>query len=103
MSKFELFEDDKLEIKDLKKNTHINTVNIMDFIPNNPKNKKEQIGIHLPSVYVDKLKTIAEANNLSMSKLFENLLSNLLEPVEVDKKLVNQYNARNKNKGRRIK
>lgn len=103
MSKFDLFQDDKLEVKDIKKNASINTVNIMDFIPNIPKNKKEQIGIHLPSIYVDKLKTIAETNNISMSKLFENLLSNLLESVEVDEKLVNQYNDRNRSKGRRNK
>lgn len=102
MSKFDLFEDDELVVKDIRKTTPKN-INIMDLIPNAQKPKKEQIGIHLPSTYVDKLKTIAETNGISMSKLFEDLLSSLLEDIEVDKKLVNKYNARNKGKGRRTK
>lgn len=102
MSKFDLFKDDELVVKDIKKAPSKN-INIMDLIPSNKKTKKEQIGIHLPSTYVDKLKTIAETNGISMSRLFEDLLSNLLEDIEVNKKLVNQYNQRNKGKGRRRK
>ena len=102
MSKFDLFDGDELVIKDIKKPTTKN-INIMDLIPNTKKTKKEQIGIHLPSEYVDKLKTIAEINGISMSKLFEELLSNLLKDIEIDKKLVNSYNTRNKGKGKRNK
>ena len=102
MSKFDLFDGDELVIKDIKKPTTKN-INIMDLIPNTKKTKKEQIGINLPSEYVDKLKTIAETNGISMSKLFEDLLSNLLKDIEIDKKLVNSYNTRNKGKGKRNK
>ena len=78
-----------------------NSVSIYDLIQKQSSNKKEQVGVTLNKDIVDKLKTVAVENNITLSKLFENLLTPLLENVTIKPELVEVYVARNKAKGNR--
>ena len=74
---------------------------IYDFIKKEEKKSKEQVGVTLDKNIVDKLKTVAIDSNITMSKLFETLLTPLVESVEVKPANVKKYNEKNKGKGRR--
>ncbi|EQK44085.1 hypothetical protein C672_0613 [[Clostridium] bifermentans ATCC 638] len=96
------------EVPTTRKSTIVNEVNetkpslsIYDIVKKEKKKSKEQVGVTLDKDIVDKLKTVVIDSNITMSKLFENLLTPLLEDVEISKKNVDIYNNKNKLKGRR--
>lgn len=77
------------------------SISIYDIVKKEKKKSKEQVGVTLDKEIVDKLKTVVIDSNITMSKLFENLLTPLLEDVQVKPKNVETYNNKNKLKGRR--
>lgn len=77
------------------------TISIYDLVKKEKRKSKEQVGVTLEKEIVDKLKTVVIDSNITMSKLFENLLTPLLEDVEIKEKNVKKYNEKNKLKGRR--
>lgn len=77
------------------------SISIYDLVKKEKKKSKEQVGITLDKEIVDKLKTVVIDSNITMSKLFENLLTPLLEDVKVKEKNIEIYNNKNKLKGRR--
>lgn len=77
------------------------TISIYDLVKKEKRKSKEQVGVTLEKEIVDKLKTVVIDSNITMSKLFENLLTPLLEDVEIKEKNVKIYNEKNKLKGRR--
>lgn len=96
------------EVPTTRKSTIVNETNvtksslsIYDIVKKEKKKSKEQVGVTLDKDIVDKLKTVVIDSNITMSKLFENLLTPLLEDVEISKKNVDIYNNKNKLKGRR--
>ncbi|GAA0696788.1 hypothetical protein GCM10008904_00960 [Paraclostridium ghonii] len=96
------------EVPTTKKSTIVNEPNetksslsIYDIVKKEKKKTKEQVGVTLDKEIVDKLKTVVIDSNVTMSKLFENLLTPLLEDVEINKKNIDIYNKKNKLKGRR--
>lgn len=76
-------------------------VSIYDIVKKEKKKSKEQVGVTLDKEIVDKLKTVVIDSNITMSKLFENLLTPLLEDVKIKEKNIEIYNNKNKLKGRR--
>ena len=74
------------------------SISIYDIVK---KENKEQVGVTLDKEIVDKLKTVVIDSNITMSKLFENLLTPLLEDVQIKPINVETYNNKNKLKGRR--
>lgn len=86
----------------IPKSNTTNSMSIYDLIPKQSSNKKEQVGVTLNKDIVDKLKTVAVENNITLSKLFENLLEPLVENVVIKPDLVEMYVRRNKAKGNRI-
>ncbi|WP_343102079.1 hypothetical protein [Romboutsia sp. MSSM.1001216sp_RTP31141st1_G3_RTP31141_220114] len=70
-----------------------NNINIYDFMKKENKVKKEQVGITLNKDIFKKLKTVEIDLNINMSKLYEILLTPLLEDVVI--------NDKNKAKGKR--
>lgn len=78
-----------------------NGVSIYDLIQKQSSNKKEQVGVTLNKDIVDKLKTVCIDSNLTMSKMFENLLTPFLADVTINYDNVKLYNDKNKAKGRR--
>lgn len=93
------------EVPTTRKSTIVNetksSLSIYDIVKKEKKKSKEQVGVTLDKDIVDKLKTVVIDSNITMSKLFENLLTPLLEDVEISKKNVDIYNNKNKLKGRR--
>ena len=96
------------EVPTTRKSTIVNdskegkpSLSIYDIVKKEKKKSKEQVGVTLDKDIVDKLKTVVIDSNITMSKLFENLLTPLLEDVEINKKNVDIYNNKNKLKGRR--
>ena len=79
-----------------------NNLSIYNLIKKQKSNKKEQVGVTLNKDIVDKLKTVAIENNITLSKLFEELLTPLLADVVVKPELVEMYVNRNKAKGNRV-
>ncbi|MEF9992467.1 MAG: hypothetical protein RSD22_10500 [Romboutsia sp.] len=81
--------------------TEKTSISIYDIVGKEKKKSKEQVGVTLDKEIVDKLKTVVIDSNITMSKLFENLLTPLLEDVKVKEKNIEIYNNKNKLKGRR--
>lgn len=77
------------------------SISIYDIVKKEKKKSKEQVGVTLDKEIVDKLKTVVIDSNITMSKLFENLLTPLLENVKIEEKNIEIYNNKNKLKGRR--
>lgn len=77
------------------------SISIYDIVKKEKKKSKEQVGVTLDKEIVDKLKTVVIDSNITMSKLFENLLTPLLEDVKIKEKNIEIYNNKNKLKGRR--
>lgn len=77
------------------------SISIYDIVGKEKKKSKEQVGVTLDKDIVDKLKTVVIDSNITMSKLFENLLTPLLEDVKIKDKNIDIYNNKNKLKGRR--
>lgn len=80
-----------------------NGVSIYDLIKKQGVSKKEQVGVTLNKDIVDKLKTVSIDNNITLSRLFEDLLTPLLDDVIINPEHVKLYNDKNKAKGRRVK
>ncbi|CEK34380.1 hypothetical protein UMC2_35911 [[Clostridium] sordellii] len=87
----------------IKKDINKNSLDIYDLIKKEKKITKEQVGVTLNKDIVDKLKTVAIDSNLTLSRLFEDLLTPLLENVEINIENVKLYDNKNKLKGRRTK
>ena len=85
------------------KQTDNNGMSIYDLVKKQTSSKKEQVGVTLSKDIVDKLKTVSVENNITLSKLFEDLLNPLVEDVVINHQYVEQYNSKNKAKGRRVK
>ena len=105
MPKFKLLEEEipttsRITVKECRVE---NSLNIYDLVKKEKKKTKEQVGVTLDKEIVDKLKTVVIDSNLTMSKLFENLLKPLLEDVVINEKNVKAYNNKNKGKGKRTK
>lgn len=77
------------------------SISIYDIVKKEKKKSKEQVGVTLDKEIVNKLKTVVIDSNITMSKLFENLLTPLLEDVKIKEKNIEIYNNKNKLKGRR--
>ena len=86
-----------------KTNAANNSVSIYDLIKKQGASKKEQVGVTLNKDIVDKLKTVSIDNNITLSGLFEDLLTPLLSDVVINPSHVELYNNKNKAKGRRVK
>lgn len=99
----EIPKTNKTTISSTKSDENKSNINIYDFIKKENKVKKEQVGVTLNKDIVDKLKTVAIDSNINMSKLFESLLTPLLEDVVINEKNVKAYNDKNKAKGKRTK
>ena len=91
----------KLTIAEYQEGKANNSVSIYDLIQKQSSNKKEQVGVTLNKDIVDKLKTVCIDSNLTMSKMFENLLTPFLADVTINYDNVKLYNDKNKAKGRR--
>jgi len=89
-------------VAETKTNTNSN-MSIYDLIKKQGSTKKEQVGVTLNKDIVDKLKTVSIDSNITLSKLFEDLLTPLLEGIVINPEHVELYNAKNKAKGRRVK
>lgn len=98
----ELPNTDKITVNTDKKDESKN-LNIYDLIQKQSSNKKEQVGVTLNKEIVDKLKTVCVDSNMTMSRMFENLLTPFLSDVEINYDNVKIYNDKNKAKGRRVK
>ena len=83
--------------------TSNNDMSIYDLIKKQGAAKKEQVGVTLSKDIVDKLKTVSIDSNKTLSRLFEELLTPLLEGVVANPEYVELYNSKNKAKGRRVK
>ena len=100
----ELPELPKNNTNTLQNNTTTNNgVSIYDLIKKQGVSKKEQVGVTLNKDIVDKLKTVSIDNNITLSRLFEDLLTPLLDDVISNPEHVKLYNDKNKAKGRRVK
>ena len=80
-----------------------NEIDIYSLLKRESIGKKEQIGVTLSKDVVDKLKTVCIGSNMTMSKLLEDVLSQMLVNVKINKTYVTVYNEKNKAKGRRNK
>ncbi len=83
--------------------TSNNGISIYDLIKKQGVSKKEQVGVTLSKDIVDKLKTVSIDSNVTLSRLFEDLLTPLLDDVTINPNHVKLYNDKNKAKGRRTK
>ena len=80
-----------------------NDIDIYSLLKRESIGKKEQIGVTLSKDVVDKLKTVCIGSNMNMSKMLEDVLSQMLVNVKINKTYVTVYNEKNKAKGRRNK
>lgn len=80
-----------------------NEIDIYSLLKRESIGKKEQIGVTLSKDVVDKLKTVCIGSNMTMSKMLEDVLSQMLVNVKINKTYVTVYNEKNKAKGRRNK
>ena len=95
-----------IELPDTNKVTVTQTQNEIDIyslLKRESIGKKEQIGVTLSKDVVDKLKTVCIGSNMTMSKMLEDVLSQMLVNVKINKTYVTVYNEKNKAKGRRNK
>lgn len=63
------------------------------------KNIREKANVYLDKITMDKLRTLSEKRNKSITNIVEELLVAVLKNVEVDDEAVNNYIAKNKAKG----
>lgn len=80
-----------------------NEIDIYSFIQKQSSTTKEQVGVTLSKEIVDKLKTVCIDNNITMSKMLEDVLSQMLGNVRINQDNVRIYNEKNKAKGNRNK
>ena len=80
-----------------------NEIDIYSFIQKQSSTTKEQVGVTLSKEIVDKLKTVCIDNNITMSKMLEDVLSQMLGNVIINQDNVRIYNEKNKAKGNRNK
>ena len=80
-----------------------NEIDIYSLLKRESIGKKEQIGVTLSKDVVDKLKTVCIDNNITMSKMLEDVLSQMLGNVRINQDNVRIYNEKNKAKGNRNK
>ena len=86
-----------------KVDSNHNDIDIYSLLKRESIGKKEQIGVTLSKDVVDKLKTVCIGSNMTMSKMLEDVLSQMLVNVKINKTYVTVYNEKNKAKGRRNK
>ena len=96
----ELPDTDKVTVTQTQTN---NDIDIYSLLKRESIGKKEQIGVTLSKDVVDKLKTVCIGSNMTMSKMLEDVLSQMLVNVKINKTYVTVYNEKNKAKGRRNK
>ncbi len=87
----------------MKVESNNNDIDIYSLLKRESIGKKEQIGVTLSKDVVDKLKTVCIGSNMTMSKMLEDVLSQMLVNVKINKTYVTVYNEKNKAKGRRNK
>ena len=87
----------------MKVESNNNEIDIYSFIQKQRSTTKEQVGVTLNKDIVDKLKTVCIDNNMTMSKMLEDVLSQMLSNVKINQENVRIYNDKNKAKGRRVK
>ena len=87
----------------MKVESNNNEIDIYSFIQKQKSTTKEQVGVTLNKDIVDKLKTVCIDNNMTMSKMLEDVLSQMLSNVKINQENVRIYNDKNKAKGRRVK
>ena len=80
-----------------------NDIDIYSLLKRESIGKKEQIGVTLSKDVVDKLKTVCIGSNMTMSKMLEDVLSQMLGNVIINQDNVRIYNEKNKAKGNRNK
>ena len=80
-----------------------NDIDIYSLLKRESIGKKEQIGVTLSKDVVDKLKTVCIGSNMTMSKMLEDVLSQMLGNVRINQDNVRIYNEKNKAKGNRNK
>ena len=80
-----------------------NEIDIYSLLKRESIGKKEQIGVTLSKDVVDKLKTVCIGSNITMSKMLEDVLSQMLGNVRINQDNVRIYNEKNKAKGNRNK
>ena len=80
-----------------------NEIDIYSLLKRESIGKKEQIGVTLSKDVVDKLKTVCIGSNMTMSKMLEDVLSQMLGNVRINQDNVRIYNEKNKAKGNRNK
>jgi hypothetical protein len=107
LQKFDELKDMMLD-SFIRRNTFVeksllSKLSISDYLKKNNQThfSKEEVRVTLDKEIVDKLKTVVIDSNITMSKLFENLLTPLLEDVKAKEKNIEIYNNKNKLKGRR--
>lgn len=87
----------------MKVESNNNEIDIYSFIQKQSSTTKEQVGVTLSKEIVDKLKTVCIDNNITMSKMLEDVLSQMLGNVIINQDNVRIYNEKNKAKGNRNK
>ena len=87
----------------MKVESNNNDIDIYSLLKRESIGKKEQIGVTLSKDVVDKLKTVCIGSNMTMSKMLEDVLSQMLVNVKINKTYVTVYNEKNKAQGRRNK
>ena len=87
----------------MKVESNNNDIDIYSLLKRESIGKKEQIGVTLSKDVVDKLKTVCIGSNMTMSKMLEDVLSQMLVNVKINKTYVTVYNEKNKAKGSRNK
>ena len=73
-----------------------NEIDIYSLLKRESIGKKEQIGVTLSKDVVDKLKTVCLGSNMTMSKMLEDVSSQMLVIVKINKTYVSVYNENNK-------
>ena len=87
----------------MKVESNNNEIDIYSFIQKQSSTTKEQVGVTLSKDVVDKLKTVCIGSNMTMSKMLEDVLSQMLGNVIINQDNVRIYNEKNKAKGNRNK
>ena len=87
----------------MKVESNNNDIDIYSLLKRESIGKKEQIGVTLSKDVVDKLKTVCIGSNMTMSKMLEDVLSQMLGNVIINQDNVRIYNEKNKAKGNRNK
>lgn len=96
---FNELKTDRLQIEINKQDSKIQ---INDLIHLEQKEEKKRLGLYFTESHIKKLKTLAETNNMNLSTLFHNILSDLLHDTIIDNDKVNAYDNRHKGKGKNL-